>query len=717
IVVEVDKDGMKDLFVSNGIPKRMNDMDYINFMANDDIQWRIRTKNMEEGDLGVIEKMPEIKLPNKFFRNAGQYRFQDLASTVENNLQTYSNGAIYADLDNDGDLDIVVNNIDAPASVYENLHQAEKRDHMSLVLHGSPTNRNAIGARVLVYSGEEVRLYEKYPVKGFQSSMEIPLHIGLGSTPIDSIFLIWPDRSYQQLDPTALDQELYYPMDIPAFDFARLHQKEDHGFQAADITESTGIVFQHEENPFVEFNREPLIPHMTSAEGPALAVGDINGDGLDDVFIGGAKRTQSAVFVQGEGGYFQELPQPALEADSVFEDVDAVFADVNKDGHADLLIASGGNEYFYKERYLFPRVYLNDGNGRFQAKPDAFDSLLITASCILPYDFTGDGHLDLFIGGRAVSWAYGEAAPSFLLVNDGTGKFTDETASRAKELVKVGLVKNASWGDLDGDQDQDLMLAMEWDEILAFENKNGKFSKVSLSNGKKGWWNFVEPVDVDGDGDLDLLAGNLGLNARLKASDKEPIRMYFNDFDGNGRREQILTYYLQGREIPFANKVEMEKQLPDVKRKFLFAADFAKAKVEDIVDLKKLKEGETLEANYFSNALLINDGNWNFTLKALPYDAQHTPLKDALVRDVNKDGHPDLIVGGNFYENNIQMGRYDADYGSVLLNDGAGNFSRVSLGEVIIKGQTRQIKPISIGGVESVIFARNNATPVIVNLR
>ncbi len=718
---DFDNDGWKDLFISNGIPKRLNDMDYVNYASNDEVQEKIRTNRLDEKDMSLIEKFPQIKLANKFYLNKKDAKFDDMALLIKNNKKTYSNGSAYADFDNDGDLDIVVNNIDEPALIYKNLSNegAIKKSYLELKLKGSKGNVNAIGAKAIVFAGNEIRTYEKFPVRGFQGSMEVPLHIGLDKTKVDSIILIWPDNNFEKLQwkPDSI-MTISYKTGLPAFNYSILAQHIKNTTRpATDITETTGLLFKHEENPFNEFDREPLIPFMVSREGPALAVGDANGDGLEDVFVGSSKFKRPVLFFQQANGKFIQSKQPALDNDSTYEDVDACWADVNNDKHPDLVVASGGNEYYGNSKFLLSRVYLNDGKGSLSRLNDAFDkSLMLTASCIVPYDFTGDGFVDLFIGGRAVPWEYGTIPRSYLLKNDGTGKFSDVTDQYSKELSKVGFVKQAAWADLDNDGDKDLILSLEWDGIVAFNNDKGKFEKKYLTV-KKGWWNFTLPVDVDGDGDLDLIAGNLGLNNRFKASEQEPVRLYFNDFDDNDKKEQVLTYYLQHKEIPFANKDELQKQLPVLKKKFLYADDFAKADLKDIFGNEKLKSADLLTANYFSNAVLINNGNWNFSLQALPWEAQLTPYKDAVVVNANSDDKPDIFLAGNFYHNNIQMGEYDADYGTVLINKGNGKFSCESLNGLALKGEMRHARKIIINKKDCYIIARNNDSLRVIDFR
>ncbi len=717
--VDFDNDGLKDLFVSNGIPKRLNDIDYVNYISNDEIQQKIRSGNMQERDMALIKNFPEIKLPDRFFRNQGNLLFEDEGKLIRNGRPSFSNGAVYADLDNDGDLDIVVNTIDDPVILYRNMASERKQNHyLQVNLQGPENNPRAAGARVLVFAGRNIQTYEKYPVKGFQSSGEIPLLIGLGNTKPDSMLLIWPDNTYQRVhQPDSSRISFTYSRGLPVFDYRLLRDFYPNTLQPMqDLTPQTGIRYRHVENHFVEFDREPLIPHAVSTEGPALAVADIDEDGLEDVFIGASKGEKKVLLMQQPSGKFIPSEQPALANDSTYEDVDACWVDINNDHFPDLVVASGGNEYYGKDSFLLPRVYLNDGKGRLTKQQDAFHDIYVTQSCVVPFDFNGDGYTDLFIGGRAVPWDYGKTPRSYLLENDHAGHFRDVTASYAKDLEWVGLVTNAVWVDIDKDGDKDLILSLEWDGICAFINNNGHFTKQWLTT-KKGWWNFILPCDIDGDGDIDLIAGNLGLNSRLTASEKEPVRLYYEDFDGNGKKEQVLTYYLEGREIPFANKGELEKQMPILKKRFLHAGDFAKASLEELFTREKLESAQVLTADYFSNAVLINQGNMQFEVKALPWEAQISPYRDGVILDANNDGRPDILLAGNFYDNNIQMGRYDADLGTILVNQGKGAFRCEKVNGLWIKGQVRHIRQLRLQKRNAFILARNNDSASVIGFK
>ena len=713
--MDFNNDGLKDLFISNGIPKRLNDMDYINFISGEEMQQRLVSKNVKGIDMALLSKFPEIKIPSKFYLNKGSMEFDDMEQAIDGAVASYANGAAYADLDNDGDLDLVVNNINGPALLYENKTvTGQPRNSVDVHLAGPARNRNALGSKVVVFAGGGIRTYEKYPVKGFMSSMEIPLQIGLEKTKVDSAFLVWPDNTCQHisLKPSATALEYAYATGLPAFNYRII---TDHSKNltkpVTDITAQTGLVFRHTENRFQEFDREPLIPHMLSAEGPALAVGDINHDGLDDVFIGGSKGFHSAVFTQLAGGKFIELKQPDLHVDSMYEDIDAAWVDVNNDGNKDLVIASGGNEYYGKDEQLLPRVYLNDGHGNLKRSVKSFTDEFVNASCIIPLDFNGDGKMDLFIGGRSVPNRYGQIPRSYLLKNKGQGIFTDVTDTWAKGLSSIGMVTGAVWADLNNDGRKDLVVSCEWGGITAFVNSSDRFTRRELTQ-KKGWWNFIYAVDMNGDGRLDLIAGNLGLNSRLHASEAEPLRLYLNDFNSNGGWLQLMSYYLQGKEIPFASKDELERQIPSLRKKFLYAGDFSAAQFKDLFPSNKLDSSTVLTANYMASSLLVNKGNWNFSTEPLPWQAQLSPYRDALaVNAVN--GRQGILLAGNFYSNDIHQGRYDADFGTLLIADG-NKLSCESLNGLTIKGEVRHIKPIQIAGQQAYILSKNNDTAMII---
>ena len=707
---DMDNDGYKDLFISNGIPKRLNDIDYVNYVSNDAIQQKIGAGEMGEKDMAIIDKFPQIRLKNKFFINDHQLRFRDSEKEVEGDLPGFSNVAVYAFLVNDGYLDIVVNNIDAPATVYHNTRKDSSNKSWQLLLKGPPGNLQGMGARVMLFAGDKVMTAEKWPVRGFLSSMEIPLQVSAGREKPDSALLIWPDGTCQSFDPMngGRRQVFQWVPGLRRFNYDVLWERR--AFRTPELIArgpETGIGFRHVENPYVDFNREPLAPNMLSTEGPALAVGDMNGDGLEDLFIGNARNQKPALYLQQADGRFRLSYQEALVADSAYEDISACWADCNADGRQDLVVVSGGNEFYGKDTMLSPRLYLNDGKGGLKKSAGAFRNIFLTAAVVRPSDINGDGYADLFIGGRAVSFEYGALPHSYLLLNNRNGGFEEVTSRIAPDLQMPGFVTDACWTDLDQDQDDDLLLSLEWGMITLFENKQGNFVKKELAP-ERGWWNMVLPFDADGDGDLDVLAGNLGLNSRLKASTREPVRLLYQDFDGNGRKETVLTYYHEGKERPFANKFELEKQIPVLKKKFLYAEQFAGASLEDLFGEEKIKSATVHTATHFATTLYINEGAGRFRAESMPDALQWAPCRSAVVGDMNRDGLADLVTAGNFYGSNIEMGRYDADYGSLLLNKGKGRFLAEPFHPKVLKGQVRNMQWIKVGGEQQLAVARNN---------
>ncbi|MBK9015070.1 MAG: VCBS repeat-containing protein [Saprospiraceae bacterium] len=733
LFMDFDQDGKKDLFISNGIPRRLNNIDYINFMAGDEKnqKWQF-VDSLDQPDLMVVERMPKIKLPNKFFHNVtpapsdGEWarlgvKFEDIGSQIAGSQPSYSNGSIYADLDNDGDLDVVTNNIEDEPFIYQNLTVESKlpnHNYLKINLKGSPKNLNAISARAVVFKKNEKISYENYPVRGFQSSMLGPLHLGIGDTAtVDSVLLIWPDRSYQRIDGFRYNTtlEVAWKDGLPMFDYKILNGKQVSPFQFSDATAQTGLNFQHKENPFVEFNREGLIPHMVSAEGPALAVGDVNGDGLDDVFFGAAKRVRSALYLQTKQGKFELKTPAAIIADSIFEDVDAVFTDLDKDGDQDLVVAAGGNEYRGKDEAMKQRWYKNDGNGNFQRID--FQDVYMTAACVSIADFNKDGLSDVFLGARALPWNYGLTPTSVLLQNKGNGQFENVTTAIAPGLAEVGLVKNASWVDLDKNGSPDLLLAMEWGPLTVFYNDGKSLAKSAIRNPQSAiataWWNFALPHDFDGDGDMDILAGNMGLNGRFNPTPEQPVRMYVADFDKNEQVEQLLTFWLGGKETPFATHAEFIKQLPNLKKKFLFAKDFANASAADLVGVDNLSKAMKLEANEFASMYFENLGDGKFKSHPLPDELQLSSLNAAQLADLDGDGRMEVLLGGNFFECNIEMGRYDANYGNVLSFEKVGKMQVLPLGNLKIDGEVRRIRLVVVNGKPCFVFARNNAGAVV----
>ncbi len=721
LLMDYDCDGYKDIFVSNGIPRRMNDVDFVKFQEDKGLLLRPNGITVDESELKVIDNMPKIKTPNKLFRNNGKLKFDDCTDQIKGGLPTFSNGAIYADLDNDGDLDLVVNNLEDEPFIYQNLLRenppAHPSDWLEIKFKGQPGNIDGIGTKLIIFKKDGTRQAEDFfPVRGYQSSALTPLYAGIGDgSQVDSILVVWPDLGYQKLASLQFNTriELQWQAGLPRFDFSRLGLKKASPFAFEDVTRNSGLEFAHKENPFVEFNREPLIPNMVSSEGPALAVGDVNGDHLDDVFFGSAKREKSALYLQQPDGRFALRTPPEILQDSIFEDVDAVLVDIDNDQDLDLVIATGGNEFRAKDDPLKQRAYLNDGKGNFTRLTD-FPDLYMTASCVLACDYNKDGLVDLFFGGRAIPWKYGLTPNSYLLENKGGGHFEIVTPTLAPDLQAAGFVKNGAWADLDQDGDQDLVLALEWDPLCVFLNNGGKFERKNLASGS-GWWNFVLPYDFDGDGDVDLLAGNTGANSRLKPSPEQPVKLFVDDFDGNGQTETVMTYFVKGREIPFSNYEEMTKALPMIKKHYLLASNFAKASAADLLGKEKIDKSIVRTADNFQSLYLENTGSGlNFTIHALPDELQWSTLNAATLVDLNSDGRKEVILGGNFYECNIEMGRYDNNYGNVLSIGKDGAMQVAPLGALRIKGQVRRIRPVTIKGKVCFVLARNNDVSLVI---
>ena len=713
LFLDFDHDGFQDLFISNGIPRRMNDIDYINFrMKDNSINMKSAVNRMEASDLEVVEKMPKIKLPNRFFRNGRNLQFELLEGEIGNNLPTFSNGAAYADLDNDGDLDIIVNNIEDNPFIYKNNtieNALPASDYLALRFAGPTLNAEGIGAKVLVFKQGALLSRENYPVRGYQSNVQPGAHIGLGDAGlVDSVLVIWPDLSYQKITSPKYNQTdtIRWQPGLPTYNFDLSGQKDKPGVDFVDKTSDLNVNFTHEENKFVEFNREALMPNMVSSEGPALAVADVNGDGLEDIFIGGAKRKTSALFVQKKDGTFALATPPALTLDSIYEDVDAVFIDVENDGDPDLIVASGGNEYSGNSEYLRQRAYINNGRGAFERR-DLFKDAYLTASCVLPADVNNDGFTDLFFGGRAVAKNYGRIPSSYLFINDKKGGFDEMTNQYHPQLKNAGLVKDGCWADIDRDGDQDLLLAVEWEPIKIFVNNPQGFSLINAGP-QRGWWNFILPFDFDQDGDVDIVAGNTGKNSRFRPTVNQPLRLYVNDFDDNGQIEQILTYFTEDREIPFASYAELTGQIVSLKKKYLYANDFARASIKDLFGAEKLAGAMVFEVNNLASGIFENTSEGlNFTFRPLPAPAQWSTLEAGIVHDFGPGHGLQLLVGGNFYDCNIEMGRYDANFGN-LISFKNGQPEIYPLGNLSIKGQVRRIKTINIAGTTHFILAKNN---------
>lgn len=716
LFADFDLDGDKDIFISNGILRRSNDLDYINFIEVDSIQLKMKGQ-LSENELRYIQKMPKVKVQNYLFDNNNDSTFTDKAGAWGMSQPSYSNGAAYADFDNDGDLDLITNNIDEAAFLYENKtivkegsENPGKPNYLQVKLEGSGSNMMGIGSKVFVYTGTKIQVQECVPTRGFQSSVDYKLTFGLGQqTVIDSLIVVWNNGQFQKLSNVKANQTLKLKQVDAAgtFSYSRFLQKS----KLLREDEALDLSYRHKENNYIEFTRDGLIPFMLSAEGPASAVGDINLDGLDDVYLGGAKWQAGKVFIQTKDGRFVETKQPVLEVDSLYEDVSAAFVDVDNDKDLDLLVGSGGNEFYGKSKYMRPRLYLNDGQGQYNSSEN-LPEVYLTGSCVRVNDFDQDGDMDIFLGARAIPWKYGIPPSSYVLLNDGKGKFTDESKQVAPELTEFGFIKDATWADIDHDGDTDLIVVAEWKPVSIFYNNAGK---LGLQQNKgleasRGWWNTIATADFDKDGDLDMIAGNLGLNSKLKASAESPVRMYVNDFDKNDSIEQILTHVVNGVEYPFNTRDEMTKQIPSLKKKYLSYQKFSQAKFNDFFSKEIIQSSKLFEANVFESVYIENKGNGSFEVKPLPKVTQMSTVNAFLVEDFTGDGNLDILVGGNFFRSNIQMGRYDASYGQLLVGDGKGNFKSLPSFEsgFSVRGEIRNILPVKVRDQVRYMVVRNN---------
>src|SRR5262245_4364743 len=706
LFADFDNDGRKDLFVSAGIYRRPNDLDYLASVGNA----ALRPEQPPD-----VAKMPHVPLPNYAFHNNGDLTFTNRALAWGLAKPGFTNGAAYADLDNDGALDLIVNDLNAPAAVYRNrARELDSASHrfLTVTLRGSGANTGGVGAKVIAISQNARQMVEVMPTRGFQSAVDPRAHFGLDSLArVDSLIVVWPDKRFQVLT------------DVPADQFLTLSQGEAAGRWSyapqpvqplfADVSAQLSPLFKHHENVFFDFSREPLMPHLLSTEGPALAVGDVNEDGRDDIYVGGAKWQPGALFVQTAAGSLRAAPQPAFRADSLHEDVAAAFFDPDRDDDLDLYVVSGGNE-FWEGEPLRDRLYLNDGRGNFQRASDALPDFLHNGSCVAPADFDGDGDVDLFVGSRVVARQYGVIPRSYLLENDGKGHFRDVTSEKAPALVKAGMVSRAVWVDYDGDLRLDLIVVGEWMPVRTFHQENGSFvdrtEQAGLA-GTNGWWTSVQAADLNADGRPDLVLGNLGLNSYLRASRDEPARLYVGDFFDTGRLTQILTSYRHGVSYPLAGRDELIAVAPSLASRYPTYKSFGASRIEDIVPSKKLKDARVLEAYTFASAVALNRGDGTFETRALPNEAQFAPIYASLTEDFDGDGHVDLIVGGNFSSVTPVQGRYDASYGLLLRGDGRGSFSPVDMEQsaLAIEGQVRNMAFLTrANGERLVVVARNS---------
>ncbi len=716
LIFDFENDGNKDIFVSNGISKDLMSMDFLDFYANEG-----KASAMNSGAKfdyrKFISQMPTKPLQNYAFSNEGNLMFKNNAARLGLSQLSYSNGAAYADLDNDGDPDLVVNNENSPAFLYRNDASKELQNHfLKVKFNGPEKNLFGIGAEVRLKLKDGIKVLQNYNARGFQSSIEPLLLFGLGKeTLVDSLQITWPDGKVQAITNVKADQTITLKnSDAAAIkNISVVSTNQMFEEVSAKLIDAAAV---HHEDRYDDFNDEILLFKMLSTEGPRVIRGDVNKDNLTDFILLGAAGDPDKVFIQQPGGSFHFKANAALSRDAGFESTCGALFDYNRDGSPDLMIGSGGNEPRMPKTNFMVRLYLNDGSGNFSPDPAAIPPVIGNFSTLKAEDFDGDGDVDIFLGARTVPGNYGLPPHSYLLVND-NGTWRDIAPP---SLANVGMVTDASWADVDADGDKDLVVVGDWMAIHIFKNDNGTFQNEITIPNSNGWWTRIEAADLDGDGDLDFVLGNWGLNTKFKASTQRPLTMYVNDFDNNGKSECIINWYplLDSIAYPLSTKAELTTQLPGLRKQILKYENYGNKTYEALFPVEIRSNSLRYEADYLQSAILWNN-NGGFELQALPVEAQVSPVFGIVADDLNGDGVNDIWMGGNFYALKPQAGRHNASKGVFLKGNGGRSFSYISPGECGIKveGEVRDAGVIQINGSKHLIVARNNAKVLLFEKR
>ncbi len=725
LVADFDNDGHKDIMFTNGFPKDITDRDFMTYRNQ---AYQLTSKK------DMLEEIPEVKIHNYIYKNEGGLKFTDKTYDWGFETPTFSNGAVYADLDNDGDLDIVINNIDDAAMVYENKinDSKEKKTHfISIKFSGPEKNRDGIGAELQVFQNGITQTYNNYPFRGYISSVSPIMNIGLGNNPsIDSIVVKWPGQLRQTITNIKPDQTIIleiknavkkdiYPMPV----FAS-------GNWFTNITRISGVSYVHQQRDFVDFNIQKLLPHKLSEYTPGVAVGDINSDGLDDFITGGVSGHSPMIFTQNSDGRFTGSPMLDAEAaaNKQSEDRGLLLFDADNDGDQDLYISAGGYQYDSDTKAYTDFLYLNNGKGIFTIDSASLPHNTTSKFCVRAADYDKDGDLDLFIAGRVDPHAYPKPVSSFIYRNDsknGVVRFTDVTKEKAPALINIGLTCDAVFSDYDNDGWVDLVLTGEWMPVTFLHNENGKFVNAGTQSGindKSGWWNSLAPGDFDNDGDIDFIAGNLGLNSFYRASASRPVHIYAKDFDGNGSYDALPSLYLpenlkpgaSWHEYPANGRDDMIKQILGTRRDFQNYISYAMATMDKVLPEEKRKDAVKLSANYMSSAYIQNDGNGHFSIKALPWQAQLSILNGIVADDFDGDGNLDVAFNTNDFGTDPTMGRYDALNGLVLKGDGKGGFTPLSPVQsgIFINGNGKALAKLASANGACLLIATRNQGPL-----